>query len=75
MKTIDIELLSTVTGGASSDDNEISLVGCYEAAEKLAKGSVPRETTLKVACEKEYIRNNFPNFKPSPGYSQRRPVL
>jgi len=71
MKAIDCVTLASVTGGAGTqNDNDVALAGCKEWAEKAGSG---RDYKLGL-CDQQYVKSNWKNFSPTPGYSPRRPL-
>jgi hypothetical protein len=73
MKTISLENLAIVVGGADKADMNTNLnrrEGCKQWAESQPTGA----SAKSALCEKEFVRQNWENFAPTPGVVRRQPL-
>jgi len=71
--TIDLASLITVTGGAEKADMNAHLnrlEGCKQWAESQHVGA----SSKSALCDKEFVRQNWDNFAPTPGVTRRQPL-
>ena len=74
MTTLSLEILANVAGGAGEksdmNTNLNRLEGCKQWAESQHVGA----SSKSALCDKEFVRNNWENFAPTPGVTRRQPL-
>ena len=70
--SIDLASLATVTGGGADEMNANlnKLEGCKQWAESQHVGA----SSKSALCDKEFVRQNWGNFAPTPGVTRRQPL-
>ena len=72
--TIDLASLTLVTGGAGEKADMNTNLNRLEGCKQWAEGQHVGASSKSALCDKEFVRNNWENFAPTPGVVRRQPL-